>query len=217
MPIYHHFYIECRTNDGWVVPPGFRAESWTFECDERFGGFAWAGPGAGWLELFGRVNSQFPMHAGPPDDRRGSPLLQYLDQFYDYEANDSALCWMPYSELFIDCWNTDSVTVGREIPAEFALAFGNGENPFPEEKLLDLGLTETELENFRYRRRMEPPIDVTTGRRRYEIAERPPDHLVAVTWRETIAQFVGEPHAHLFQGMRQFGRDDDLRILSRRG
>jgi hypothetical protein len=40
---------------------------------------------------------------------------------------------------------------------------------------------------------------------------------VAVTWRETIAAFIGEFHADAFVGLRRYGPDEDLRILSMRG
>ena len=97
MSIYYHFYVECRTPEGWVEPPGFEPEPWTFECERPFGEFAWAHPWRGWLELFFGVNSLFPMRPGPPDERCNSPLLRHLDRFYDYKRNEDQLCWLPYN------------------------------------------------------------------------------------------------------------------------
>jgi hypothetical protein len=213
----HYFYVECRTDGGWIVPPNFQAEPWTYECDRPYGGFCWEHAGAGWLKLFGRVDSIFPMHPGPPDDRRGSPLLQHLDQFYDYASNDSRLCWIPYPELFIDHWQTDYVTVGSDFPAHVALLFGEGAALFPRDALLAKGLTPESLDDFRLGRRLADPLNVTGGRLRYELSRTRENEPVTVTWRETYAEFVGEFRAHLFQELRRYGRDEDLRILSTSG
>lgn len=218
MPIYHHFYIEHRTTDGWVVPQDFAPEPWTFKCDRPFGGFAWAHPRRGWLDLFWGMEALFPVRSGPPEDRRGSALLQHLDHFYDYALNEDQLCWLPYPELAIDNWDTDLVTVGAEVPARQALLFGDGRQEFPSVALLEAGVSGEELERLQHNGRLvHEPVDTTFGRERFHIAELPPNYSVMVTWHATITEFVGEPHAGLFKGLRRYGPDEDLRILSRRG
>jgi hypothetical protein len=157
------------------------------------------------------------MRSGPPDDRRGSALLKYLDPFYDYGLNEYQLCWLPYQELFVDCWDTDLVTVGTRVPARHAHLFGNGQQRFPAAELIEAGVTEAELDDLRDGGLAREPVDTTFGQERFRIAQLPPDREVRVTWRETIAEFIGEPHASLFKGLRQYGRDEDLRILSSRG
>jgi hypothetical protein len=217
MPIYHHFYVERRVPEGWIVPADFKPEAWTFKCDHPFGEFAWAHPRAGWLDLFFGVDPLFPMRPGPPDDRRSSPLLQHLDQFYDYRLNEDWLCWIPYSELVVGCWDTDLVTVGTKVPARYALLFGDGRQSFPRSSLLGAGASDKEVERLRDGHLVTEPVDVTYGRQRFRITELPPDEPVEVTWRATIAEFIGERCVSLFKGLRQYGPDDDLRLLSRRG
>jgi hypothetical protein len=217
LPIFDHFYVEQRGAAGWVLPPRFVPESWTFECNHPFGEFAWARSGRGWLTLFWGPHALFPMCPGPPDDRRGSALLRHLDRFYDYQRNEDHLCWLPYPELLIDCWDTDWVTVWAKVPAQHALLFGDGQQEFPEAELLAAGIPEVELDHLRNGRLTEEPVDVTFGRQRFRLADLPPDYEVEVTWRATIAEFIGEPHAGLFKGLRGYGPDEELRILSLRG
>jgi hypothetical protein len=169
------------------------------------------------LDLFFGVTPLFPMRPGRPEEQQGSALLQYLDQFYDYGRNEDNLCWLPYPELFIDSWNTDYLTIAGMAPVRSALLFGNGSQRFPKAELLAAGVTEAEFDRLAQGRWTDEPTDLTVGRERFRLAQLPPDREVQVTWRATIGEFVGEPHASIFQGLRQYGRDEDLRILSRRG
>lgn len=218
MPIYHHFYVEQHGADGWGLPPGLEFHPFTFECDQRFGGFAWAHPRSGWLGLFWGPDALFAMREGPPDDRRGSPLLQrYVDWSYDFRRNEDALCWIPYTELLVDSWETDLLLVRAPVSAGYALLFGDGRQRFPSAELLDAGASDAELRRLARRSLAHEPINIIFGKQRSLVAELPPDRPINVTWRETISEFIGEPHAGLFRGLRQYGRDADLRILSRRG
>ena len=217
MPIYHHFYIERRRDDGWIVPAEFKPEAWTFECDWRFGGFAWAHPSNGWLELFKGADGLFRFRSGPPDDRRGSPLLRYLDGWYDYEGNEDHLCWIPFEELFVDFWDVDKVTVRSRVQARHALLFGDGQRPFPRAELVAAGVEEDVVERYHQGEWVDEPVDVSSGKDRSRLNGLPGDSVVEVTWRDTISEFIGEPLAGLFKGLRQYGRDEDLRVLSRRG
>jgi hypothetical protein len=217
MPIYHHFYVECGSTAGWVVPPGFEPEPGGFTCHRHFGEFAWAHPGRGWLDLFWGVGALFPLRQGPPDDRRGSALLGYLDRFYDYGRNEDQLCWLPYEELFVDSWDAETVIVRGSVPARCALLFGDGSRPFPLSELLAAGTTEMELAKMRDGRLAREPLDVTFGVHRFQVSELPPGGTVEVTWQETIGGFMGEAHAGAFRRPRRHGRDGDLRILSMRG
>jgi hypothetical protein len=217
LPIYHHFYVEHRAQEGWGVPPDFTPEPWTFACDRPFGAFAWAHPRCGWLDLFFGAAPLFPMRPGPPDDRRGSPLLRHLDQRDEHGRNDDGLCWLPYPELLIASWDTELVTVGTSVPARYALLFGDGLQRFPSAALLAAGASQEELGRLHDGRLASAPVDAAFGRQRSRIAALPPDRPVEVTWRATIAELIGEPHAGLFKGLRRYGPDEDLRVLSRRG
>jgi hypothetical protein len=37
---------------------------------------------------------------------------------------------------------------------------------------------------------------------------------VWVTWRDTIAGFIGETYTNAFRDLRRYARDEDLRILA---
>jgi hypothetical protein len=58
---------------------------------------------------------------------------------------------------------------------------------------------------------------MTFGTPRFRATELPPDRSIEVTWRDTLGGFVGEPWASAFRRLRRYGRDEDLRVLSRRG
>lgn len=218
MPLYQHVYVERREAEGWVVPQDFSPEPWTFECDRPFGGFAWVPPRCGWLDLFFGADAVFPMRPGAPEDRRGSPLLRHLDRYYDYGRNEDRLCWLPYAELLVDCWQTDLITVGARVPARYAVLFGDGTHAFPNDALIEAGASERELEDLCQfaGKPVREAMDAGYGRHRHRIVHMPPEAFVEVTWRATIAEFVGH-YAVLFEGLRRYGRDEDLRVLSRRG
>ena len=217
MADYRHFYIECRSVSGWVVPANFVPTPTAFESHAHLGEFASAHPRWHWLDLFaiGRhvYEPLFPLRSGPPDDRRGSALLRHLDSFDDYETNESHLSWIPYGELFVDCWDAETLVIGRQLPACHALLFGNGQQPFPTAELVAVGVEEKELEQFRIGWWTDQPADMTFGPDRHHLSQLPPDRDVCVTWRETIAGFIGEPYADTFRELRRYGRDEDLRIL----
>jgi len=210
LPIYHHFYVELRQPEGWVVPHDFEPEPWTFESNRRFGGFMWVHPRCGWLDLFFGAGALVPMRPGPPAERRGSTLLRHLDEFYDYRRNEDQLCWLPYPELLIDFWDTEHVTVAADVPAQHAPLFGDGTQAFPRAALIEAGASDQELERNRARRPVREPVDAAFGRERHRIAELPPDQPVEVTWRTTIAELIGEPYVVLFKARKRGG----VRLIS---
>jgi hypothetical protein len=216
LPYYYHFYVESRSTGGWGVPAGFQPEWNVFENRRLFGEFVWAHPRCGWLSLFFSIDPLFTMRPGQPDDRGGSALLKYLDSYYDYERNEDSLCWLPYEELFVDCWDTDTVLVTRETLVRYANLFGDGQQPFPCAELLAAGMDEAALDRLRNGWRVSEPVDVTFGPHRYWLSELPPEFPFAVTWRETISEFI-RFHADAFKHLQRYGRDCDLRILALRG
>jgi hypothetical protein len=218
LPIYRHFFIEKLGADGWGVPPGFEAEPWTFEDDRVIGGFAWAHPGRPWLQLFWGEEALFPMRPGAPEVQRGSALLRKLARECDNCLHhDVALCWIPYTDLCIDSWDTESLILRTQIPARHALLFENGQRRFPRDELLEAGLTARELDRLENGFLAEEAVDHTVGLQRFRLSETPAHYLVTVTWSATIAEFIGEPHARLFTELRRYGPDEELRILSKRG
>ena len=217
LPIYHHFYVECHKAKGWVVPPDLTPEPGMFQGDRRFGEFAWVHPRQGWLALFWGAEALFPMRSGPPADRRGSALLDHLDRNYDYGRNADQLCWLPYPELVIDGWDTEWVTIAAQVPAAYGLFFGDGQQRFPRSELLGAGVSEIACDRWRRGWLACKPVDRTVGKERFQLANLLPNHKIKVTWQATIREFVGEPHARLFSDLRQYGKDEDLRLLAKLG
>jgi hypothetical protein len=167
--------------------------------------------------LFFGADAIFSMRPGPPDDRRGSALLRYLDQFYDYERNEDRMCWLSYPALLIDCWDSEVVTVAANVQARHAILFGDGTQSFPRAALVTAGASDEELEVLHKGRPVRAPVATAFGRQRNHIAGLSQDEPVEVTWRATITELVGGPYSILFKGLRQYGPDEELRILSKRG
>lgn len=130
--------------------------------------------------------------------------------------HDIGLSWIPFADLFIDCWDADRLTLVWCVPARYALLFGDGQQAFPAAALLEAGLPVERLDRLRDGWLANEPVDTTFGRDRFRIAELPPDREVEVTWRVSIREFIGELHAERFKRLRQLGPDESLRILSRR-
>ncbi len=220
MPIYRHFYIEKLSADGWCVPPGFESEPWQiFKHDNVFGGFAWAHPNRPWLQLFWGDEALFPMRPGAPEQQRGSALLKQLAREYDNCLCDElGLCWIPYTDLCIDTWDTESLILRAQIPARHALLFENGRRRFPREQLVATGLTAQETDQLEWKAFLaEETVDHTIGQQRHRLSETPGHYDVTVTWNATIAEFIGERHSRVFRELRRYGVDEELRILSKRG
>jgi hypothetical protein len=216
--LYYHFYVECRTPDGWAVPRGFEPEPWAFRCYSHLGEFAFARPRWRWVDLFWGPEALFPMRQGPPEDRRGSPLFQYLDTFFDYEREWRSLYWLPYEELLVDCWDTETVLARAKVPARYALLFGDGRSPLPRAELLAAGMKEEELPGPWHNTRLtREPLDMTFGPDRFRVSGLPPEREVEVTWRETISGFMGERDAGAFRRLRRYGPGEDLRLLATYG
>jgi len=223
MPIYHHFYVEVRTNAGWNAPLGFvpTEQSDLFlrpSRDPRRGQFAWAHPAIGWPSIFIGEQAIIPFRAGAPDDREGSSFFTYYDRQYryDYSVNEDQICWIPYSHLLIDDWDQQTVLVGSSVGVAIAPVFGDGRQRFPRTLL-----AEDETRDIADVRRaamlVGKPVDTAFGRERFRNAQLPMDSEVDVTWIQTIAEFIGTTWVTAFRELRNYGADDQLRVISVRG
>jgi hypothetical protein len=61
---------------------------------------------------------------------------------------------------------------------------------------------------------VKEPLDRTFGRGRFEIERAAPEARVSVTFRASVSEPLGEPRAAAFRGLRAYGADPELRVLS---
>ncbi|MEM1182407.1 MAG: hypothetical protein AAGM22_28935 [Acidobacteriota bacterium] len=214
MPIYRHLYIEHRGDDGWGIPNAFAPKANMFHPE--LGQFAWVHPRAGWLDLFWSEDAIFPFQPGAPEERGSSPLLNHLKNRRDYgfDRNEDSLSWLPLTEMWLDSWQDETVLVGYPVEARWVPHFGDGNSPFPIDLLSDPDFKEDRDLRERARLWRGAPINGMSGADRFRWSIRPPHAAFNVTWRETIAELIGGRYAQLFTSLRDYGRDEDLRILS---
>ena len=217
MPIYRHFYVEHLGKDGWNKPVTLVHDESMF--DPELGQFAWVHPREGWLDLFFGDDALFPFHIGCPNDWGNSPLLHYLKDVheYDFDRNDDTVAWIPFSELFVDEWENETLLVGYRVESKWVSYFGDGNSPFPHDLMNKTDFKVDMCFRERARRWSGEPICGIYGAARNRLSKLPPDAGFNVTCRETVAEYIGNHYAPLFAGIREHGRDEDLRILSVRG
>lgn len=214
MPVYRHFYVEHRGDDGWDLPSSFAPKADMF--DPELGQFAWVHPRAGWLDLFWGHNAIFPFQQGAPQEWGNSPLLNHLKHVhhYDFDQNEDNLSWLPLSEMLLDDWQYETVLVGYQVEARWAAYFRYGNAPFPIDLLNEPNFKDDRYLRERARQWRGDPINGMRGADRFRLSKLPPDAAFNVTCRETLAEYVGDKYAPLFTSLRDYGSDEDLRILS---
>jgi hypothetical protein len=196
-------------------PENFQSE----EPYARLGEFNWLPSRLILKDIFWGEMRLFEMRNELPPDRSGSAFLQWLDSFgYDYKSDDWQISWIPYAELQIDCWDEPMLLVEEHVSTTYALLFGDGEQPFPRQPLLEAGYDEEKMEKLQcpaYACHLtKQPIDRTQGKSRHQLEQLPSDAPVLVTWAVTISDFLGDKRANSFKSLRQYGRDEDLRIIT---
>ena len=125
------------------------------------------------------------------------------------------------SELGIDDWSKTELLIQKNVPMNVAWAFGDGDQRFPRNALLKLGWPEKDvdwLENTSsYARDKQFDADG------YSLADAPIKHcdlhrsddggMSCVSWKSTIAEFIGEWRMESFRNARQLAADNCLRII----
>lgn len=225
----YSLYVESRTTAGWSLPNGFyeraievrpvgranrRSGAMQFDVDvisAARGEFAWMSGGGGPAELFWGENALFPMRQGLPGNYGESPFFEYLFSFGKDAPTELRLSWLPYEELLIDEWSGQEICVGATFDCWYATLFGDGRQPFPRENLVRAGASPSELAPRE--RLCRESVDWTTGKNRDQLS-RMSKQGVWVTWKATVAEFLGADLVASFQGLRQWGTDADLRILA---
>lgn len=211
MADYHLFFIETRAAGEWVVP-----EEFIDRRDPRIPSvrdFTWMKRWAPSSRLFFGDDAAIPFCTGRPEWTRASAL--YNTWFpAGYEDRELDVAWIPYEELSVDGWCERWLTLATRVPAPAALLFGDGGQPFPEAALAAAGWNEDEIRRARDGQLAAEPIDRTLGRARHEVEAGHPMRAVEVTWRESVAGFLRDWRAEAFRSLRQYGSDDQLRVVS---
>ncbi|MFO0809936.1 MAG: hypothetical protein U0746_15045 [Gemmataceae bacterium] len=214
MGLGYDFYVQKRTGPGWAVPADFvtaRGER------SELGYFTWIDDKDSVREAFWGANPLFPMRRDRPPGVEEMAVFQEAgpDAFADWYHS-----WLPMEELALDLWDQFDVLVCKRVAARYALHFGDGGQSFPRSHLLSAGLAAAAIDKLEATSYyvsdaalVGEPVDWNHGKRRHELAGVGPDWGVGVTWRVSIAGFLGGWRTAEFRNLRRFGRDDELRIV----
>jgi hypothetical protein len=212
MGLDYNFYFAYRCAQGWYVPPDFRNHGGE---QSQIGYFAWMHRRDVTAHLFFGESRLFEMLPGPPPDWERYPFFRFR-QPQDYEGY---LWSLSGPELMLDAWDKTIIVVQTDLAAQYAHLFGDGQQPFPDKSLQDVGVDERTIDRlgntsyYAFQTKIaEAPIDRTTGRYRNQLSQVEPDYLVSVTWTETLSGFIGEWRNRAFQSLRQYGNEEDLHV-----
>lgn len=206
----HLFYVETRASGEWIAPDEF------IDPDPQLltvRDFTWMKRWAPASWLFFGDDAPIPFRIGRPEWTRASAL--YRSWFpAGWEERELEIAWIPYEELMVDSWGESRLTVKTRVPASAALLFGDGDQPFPEAALTAAGWDEEQIRRARDGHMASTPIDRTGSRERHEVEASHPLRAFEVTWRETVAGFLGDWRLEAFRSLRRYGSDDELRVVS---
>jgi hypothetical protein len=214
MSRHYNLYIEtCRTGV-WNRPEEFAREKQPHYSHQKYGEFVWVSRHVDAETLFFGKRALFQFQRGRPPETEHSALFQYLDLYYDYEEDEGRLSWIPYQDLLVDLWDEMNLLVQAEVAPKYAAFFADGIQPFPEQAFVEAGLDEYRITAIRQGQIVNTPIDRSFGRGRYELAECPPDGTLAVTWKDSVRGQLGDWCVKAFGALRQYGSDDQSRVIS---
>ena len=228
MGLDYHFHLQHFNGDVWTTPA---------ELDDptdrvMHGELTWFDDKDVTVHrLFVCDDSFFPLHRTLPPDFAITELYRTTNRSPDMSDADVLkhiqhcfaehyFGWIGFEDLAIDLWSETELLVQKNVPARLASAFGDGSHRFPRDSLLTLGIPESDVDeltdtsHYAYDRQFSPTgysvVDQPTNRR---FGAGPNDEAV-VTWRMTIAEFIGDWRMRPLLKARKVGTDDRLRIIS---
>jgi len=184
------------------------------------------------LRLFIRDDALFPLHREVPPgfvitelyrmsnrspDMSDADVLDHMQSCFEEHYQG----WIGFDELRVDSWSESELLIRKNVPAYIASVFGDGEQPFPRDDLLNVGWSENDvrdLENtshYAYDKQFDPdgysiaddPV------RRWEIPPTDAGGMALVSWKMTIAEFIGDWRMETLRRARQLAPDRCLRII----
>lgn len=227
MGLDYHFHLQHFNGDVWTTPAEFD------DLTDRVmhGELTWFDDKDVTVHhLFVRDDSLFPLHRSlPPDfvitelyrmsnrsaDMSDVDVLEHIQNCFD----ERYFGWIGFEELMINLWYETDLLVQKNVPARFASAFADGSLRFPRESLLTLGMPEHDVEelantsHYAYDKQFSP--------RGYSVVDRPINHRfgdgpkdeAVVTWKLTIAEFIGDWRMKPLLKARMVAAEDRLRII----
>jgi len=214
MGLDYNFHFQVYTQEGWIVPTGF---SNRFGYYESVGYFTWFDDKDVTICLFAGEKALFPMHKSFPPDIEKTTLFEnaslsaFTAQFYG---------WLSFEDLILDCWDESYLLVSKRVASSYAPLFQDGQKPFPRGGLISAGMDPAEvedLENTSYyvsdAEIVDEPVEfgLEQGQNGSDLIS--PDNLCEVTWKVTLSSFLGKWRTEEFRKLRQYGTDQDLRII----
>jgi len=212
MSLDYYFYVETRTSGDFNVPDGFPRRP--FESEPR-GEFTWL-PGHSSVAtgLFFSPAAIFPFRQGIPGQTCRSTLLRSLGPHYDAQNDDRRISWIAFPDLMIDLWNEMLFVVQCNVPSRVAALFADGRQPFPADALKQRGLSDYDIDRLREGKIVEPSIDRTRGKDRFHMETQAPETRIPVTFIASVSDYLGHHRVEQFRGLRMYGSDDELRVIS---
>ena len=198
-----NFYIEVRDGPNWITPNDLLPPD------------PWSSPKSfSWLLhyrydfLFENDRALLPFHLGYPSDIGAVWRESTRSWLLGFDAK-----WIGYPQLMVDFWrDKGTLLVGNSVSVHFASLFADGNGEFPAEALKAAGCFDVDL--LPHRSSAENPIDRQSGYALAKLIEKTPEAQIPVTWRTSIVELLGDETCNDFINLRQYGRDEDIRVIA---
>lgn len=205
MSVDWHFHVETRLDDGWVPPEPFAGGG---------GRFSWMRRNAVADLLFFGSDALFAFEHGRPPGR--SEICRGIDRWWrraDPWEQEMQPRWIAFGGLMVELWSDRSLSVTAPVPVGLAPLFGDGDAPLPM-MAPGAGMAPDLTHAIRLGVRLAAaPIDRTGGPGRSELDRRPPHATVAVTWRTSVDELLGET-AEDFRRLGDLAPPEALRVIA---
>jgi hypothetical protein len=116
------------------------------------------------------------------------------------------LRWLPVEDLFLEDWRSERLLVSRWVPAPLAPIFGDGRAPFPEDALLQRGMSPHEIRVIRCGMPAETAVSRLWGDGLAAMRQAASDALLEATWMDYMEGYLGEASVTAFRALRSGGR-----------
>ncbi|MFO0942580.1 MAG: hypothetical protein U0930_17730 [Pirellulales bacterium] len=227
MGLDYHFHLQHFDGDIWKTPLEFDDPTdrvthgeltWFDDKDVTI------------LRLFVLDEAIFPLDRNEPPNFDITRLYRLTNRTPDMTDDDvmehirncfdeAYVGWIGFSDLCIDLWPETEVLVQKTVPSSMAPVFGDGLQPFPYKKLITEGWSTIEVENMKTTSDYAPDVKFFADGYRLVKSPMSAQSTVAngktalVTWKVTLAEFVGDWRMTQLHAARKLDGDDRLRII----